>query len=462
MKKPLYKKYGFWLAIIAVVLVAALGIELAIELSGNRVTAELSIEECQKIVDTTFQGLPASKTGAAKYILDHTTITVNEIEYGTEKDIILYCNYQTLDTKGTLQSEIEGMILSAYEYTLAKPKASGADIDLKCIRKPTLDLLKNAQTVSGEITLYIYETTTGMTLFLSDEAVDICTGGIITVNNDINNYTMLNYNGENIDLTKNGSLRTGVSGPLALNNHSTDKPFTGGVLIEAWRDFSADFHKNFIEGDRYMHLVRGLGVTLLLTLLAALFGIFLGFVIAVIRCTNQMTGALALPDAICRFYLTIMRGTPVMVQLLILHFVIFSPMGIRPFVSAIICFGLNSGAYVAEIVRGGIMSIDKGQIEAGRSLGFNYVQTMVHFVIPQAFKAILPSLANEFITLLKESSVAFAIGLGDLTFGGNLIRSTTYSPFLPLIAVALIYLALVMILTKLVGILERRLAKSDH
>ena len=137
MKKPLYKKYGFWLAIIAVVLVAALGIELAIELSGNRVTTELSIEECQEIVDTTFQGLPTSKTGAAKYILDNTTITVNDIEYGTEKDIILYCNYQTLDTKGALQSEIEGMILSAYEYTLSKPKASGADIDLKCIRKPT-------------------------------------------------------------------------------------------------------------------------------------------------------------------------------------------------------------------------------------------------------------------------------------------------------------------------------------
>lgn len=211
-----------------------------------------------------------------------------------------------------------------------------------------------------------------------------------------------------------------------------------------------------------MHLVRGLGVTLLLTLLAALLGIALGFIIAVIRCTNQMTGSLKLPDAICRFYLTVMRGTPVMVQLLIMHFVVLSPLGIKPFLSAIICFGLNSAAYVAEIVRGGIMSIDKGQIEAGRSLGFNYVQTMVHFVVPQAFKAILPSLANEFITLLKESSVAFTIGLGDLTFGGNLIRSTTYSPFLPLLAVALIYLVLVMILSKLVSLLERRLAKSDH
>lgn len=462
MKTPLYKKYGFWIAIILAVIIAAIGIELAVELSDNRVKNELTIQQCQEIVDTTFQELPASNTGAAKYVLDNTKITINEIEYGFEKDIILSCSYQTIDTKSVLSGEVDNLMLTAYEYTLKKPKASGADIDLRCVRKPILDLLATAQPITGEITLHIYETSNGMSLYLSNEIVDTCTGGIITVTDAINQYVTLDYNGEKIDLTKNGSLRTGVSGPLALDNYSSAKPFTGGKLIEAWRDFCADFHKNFIEGDRYMHLVKGLGVTLLLTLLAALFGIFLGFVIAVIRCTNQMVGSLKLPNAICQLYLTIMRGTPVMVQLLILHFVIFSPMGIRPFVSAIICFGLNSGAYVAEIVRGGIMSIDKGQIEAGRSLGFNYVQTMVHFVVPQAFKAILPSLANEFITLLKESSVAFAIGLGDLTFGGNLIRSTTYSPFLPLLAVAVIYLVLVIILSKLVSLLERRLAKSER
>ena len=462
MKTPLYKKYGFWIAVVLAVMIALLGIELARELSDNRISKELSLSECQQIVDTTFQDLPASTTGAAKYVLENTKITVNEIEYGFEKDIILYCSYQTVDTKGALLNEVDAFMLKAYEYTLQKPKASGADIDLRCIRKPMLDLLANAQPVSGEITLYIYETTSGTTVYLSNEIVDACTGGILAVTDAINQYNSLEYNGETIDLTKNGSLRTGVSGPLSLDNYSSAKPYTGGKLIELWRDFKADFRKNFIEGNRYMHLVRGLGVTLLLTLLAALFGIFLGFVIAIIRTTNQMIGSLKFPDAICRFYLTIMRGTPVMVQLLILHFVVFSPMGIRPFVSAIICFGLNSGAYVAEIVRGGIMSIDKGQIEAGRSLGFNYVQTMVHFIVPQAFKAILPSLANEFITLLKESSVAFAIGLGDLTFGGNTIRSTTYSPFLPLLAVALIYLVLVIILSKLVSILERRLAKSER
>lgn len=462
MKTPIYKKYGFWLAVIAILLVAAIGIELSVELSDNRVSQELSLAECQQLVDTTFSQLAVSKTGASKYILDRTKITVQDVEYGYEKDIILSCHFETIDAKSVLLDQLDGLMLKAYEYALSKSKASGSDIDLRCIRKPMLEMLEGAQPISGSVTLYIYETANGMTLYLNDEAVDTCTGGIITINNAIQGINKLEYQGETVDISKNGSLRTGVAGPLALTNYSSAKPFTGGKLIEAWRDFSADFHKNFIEGDRYMHLVRGLGVTLLLTLFAALFGIALGFIIAVIRCTNQMTGALKLPDAICRFYLTIMRGTPVMVQLLIMHFVVLSPLGVKPFLSAIICFGLNSGAYVAEIVRGGIMSIDKGQIEAGRSLGFNYVQTMVHFVVPQAFKAILPSLANEFITLLKESSVAFTIGLGDLTFGGNLIRSTTYSPFLPLLAVALVYLILVMILSKLVSLLERRLAKSDH
>ncbi len=462
MKTPIYKKYGFWLAVIAILLVAAIGIELSVELSDNRVSQELSLAECQQLVDTTFSQLAVSKTGASKYILDRTKITVQDVEYGYEKDIILSCQFETIDAKSVLLDQLDGLMLKAYEYALSKSKASGSDIDLRCIRKPMLEMLESAQPISGSVTLYIYETANGMTLYLNDEAVDTCTGGIITIDKAIQGINKLEYQGETVDISKNGSLRTGVAGPLALTNYSSAKPFTGGKLIEAWRDFSADFHKNFIEGDRYMHLVRGLGVTLLLTLFAALFGIALGFIIAVIRCTNQMTGALKLPDAICRFYLTIMRGTPVMVQLLIMHFVVLSPLGVKPFLSAIICFGLNSGAYVAEIVRGGIMSIDKGQIEAGRSLGFNYVQTMVHFVVPQAFKAILPSLANEFITLLKESSVAFTIGLGDLTFGGNLIRSTTYSPFLPLLAVALVYLILVMILSKLVSLLERRLAKSDH
>lgn len=462
MKTPLYKRYGFWLCIVIIVAAAYFGIELVNELSDSRVSKELTVSECQQIVDNTFQNLPVSKTGASKLILDQTNITVEQVEYGTEKDIILSCSYETIDAKAALLEKLNLLAADAYAFSQSKTKVSGSDIDLKCVRKPMLELLKTAEKISGNVTLTIYETTNGFTLYLSDEVVDLCTGGIITVTKAINEIMTVEYDGQAVDISKNGSLRTGLAGPLALENYSSDKPSTGGWLLEAIKDFKQDFTTNFIAENRYMHLVKGLGVTLLLTLLAAILGIILGFIIAVIRCTNQMTGSLKPFNAICQIYLTIMRGTPVMVQLLIMHFVILSPLGIKPFLSAIICFGLNSAAYVAEIVRGGIMSVDKGQIEAGRSLGFNYVQTMVNFVLPQAFKAILPSLANEFITLLKESSVAFAIGLGDLTFGGNLIRSTTYSPFLPLIAVAIIYLVLVMVLSKLVSILERRLAKSDH
>ena len=151
-----------------------------------------------------------------------------------------------------------------------------------------------------------------------------------------------------------------------------------------------------------------------------------------------------------------------MVQLLIIYFVLLLPLGVEKITAAILCFGVNSGAYVAEIVRGGIMGVDEGQMEAGRSLGFNYAQTMWYIIIPQAFKSVLPALANEFIALLKETSVASYIGVSDLTRGGEIIRSITFSNFMPLVAVALIYLLLVLGLSQLVKLLERRLRKSDR
>lgn len=171
--------------------------------------------------------------------------------------------------------------------------------------------------------------------------------------------------------------------------------------------------------------------------------------------------SLSIFNGICQLYLTVIRGTPVVVQLMISYFIIF--VSVRDGIPiAILAFGINSGAYVAEIFRGGIMSIDNGQFEAGRSLGFNYIQTMIHIIIPQMFKAVLPTLCNEFIALLKETSVAGYVGVVDLTKAGNAIAGRIYSYFLPLITVALIYLIIVIVLTKLVGVLERRLRKSDH
>ena len=222
------------------------------------------------------------------------------------------------------------------------------------------------------------------------------------------------------------------------------------------------FILNFVTDDRWKYITDGLKVTLEVTFLAVLIGILLGLFVAIVRSTYDKTHKLKILNFICNIYITVIRGTPVVVQLLIIYFVVFASMDVSKVFVAVMAFGMNSGAYVAEIFRSGIMSIDQGQFEAGRSLGFNYAQTMVHIIMPQAFKNVLPALGNEFIVLLKETSVAGYIALQDLTKGGDIIRSRTYDAFMPLIAVALIYLVMVMIFTKLVALLERRLRSSDH
>ena len=228
------------------------------------------------------------------------------------------------------------------------------------------------------------------------------------------------------------------------------------------QELKSSFISNFIDDNRWRYITDGLKITLLVTVFAVLIGVVLGFLIAIVRTTHDKTGKLKILNAICKVYLTVIRGTPVVVQLMIIYFIIFGSVDISKVVVAIVAFGINSGAYVAEIFRSGIMSIDNGQFEAGRSLGFNYAQTMMYIVMPQAFKNVLPTLCNEFISLLKETSVSGYIALQDLAKGGDIIRSRTYDAFMPLIAVALIYLAMVMIFTKLVSLLERRLRNSDH
>lgn len=238
-------------------------------------------------------------------------------------------------------------------------------------------------------------------------------------------------------------------------------------------DFITQFQFVFLESERYQMILQGLFTTLEITLFAVLIGIALGTVVASVRSTYDKNKeelkkrshagfiALSIANAICKVYLTVIRGTPAVVQLLIAYFIIFASSN-NDIQIAIFAFGINSGAYVAEIIRAGIMSIDDGQFEAGRSLGFTYVQTMVYIIIPQMIKNVLPALCNEFIVLIKETSVAGYIGITDLTKAGDLIRGRTFSAFLPLIGVAVIYLVLVMILTWLVGKLERRLRVNER
>ena len=246
---------------------------------------------------------------------------------------------------------------------------------------------------------------------------------------------------------------------------------TGNKIVKWAAGIPADFENNFITDGRYNYIVKGLGITFEVTIFAALLGIALGVIVALIRSSydtlkDEMRSGfgnwlLTLLNNICGIYLTVIRGTPVVVQLMIAYFVIFVASNNKVLV-AVLAFGINSGAYVAEIIRGGIASIDKGQFEAGRSLGFGYVRTMAFIIIPQAFKTVLPSLANEFIVLIKETSVSGYIGLQELTKGGDIIRSRTYSAFMPLLAVAAIYLIIVMFFSKLVSILERRLKNSER
>lgn len=242
--------------------------------------------------------------------------------------------------------------------------------------------------------------------------------------------------------------------------------------FSAWfAEFKRAFILNFIQDDRWKQLLKGLGVTLEITLFAVLIGIVIGIIISVIRSTHDISietmrpslgrTALKVLNVLCKIYLTVIRGTPVVVQLLISYFIIFASSRNGVLV-AILTFGINSGAYVAEIFRSGIMSIDRGQLEAGRSLGFNYIQTMWHIIIPQAFKNVLPALLNEVITLTKETAVAGYVAVEDLAKKAYIIIGRTFTPFMPLIGIALVYLIIVMILTWLVGRLERRLRTGDH
>lgn len=236
-------------------------------------------------------------------------------------------------------------------------------------------------------------------------------------------------------------------------------------------DLAEKFYQDFIVEDRWKFIVNGLKITLIVTILALIIGVTIGVIVGIIRCAHdQQAGrelyglrkvVLNILNGICHVYLTVIRGTPALVQLLIMYFIILVSAKSKVLV-AVLTFGINSGAYVAEVFRGGIMSIDKGQMEAGRSLGLSYVQTMTKIILPQAFKASLPALVNELITLLKETSICGYIGLNELTRGGDIIRGTTFDAFLPLIGVAVIYLAIVLLISYLFSFVERRLRKSDQ
>lgn len=236
-------------------------------------------------------------------------------------------------------------------------------------------------------------------------------------------------------------------------------------VINALANWANKIYKSFynalIPDRRYLAYIEGLKVTILISFFAIILGIIIGVIVAVLKVVasnNKMKWL----SKLCNIYITVIRGTPLMVQLLIIYNLIFTSRNTNELVVGSVCFGINSGAYVAEIIRSGIESIDKGQLEAGRSLGLNYIRTMRLIILPQAIRNILPALGNEFITLIKETSVASVIAITDLTQAAQYIGSRTWDILPPLLIAALCYLIIVMGLSKLLSILERRMAKSDR
>ena len=241
-------------------------------------------------------------------------------------------------------------------------------------------------------------------------------------------------------------------------------------MKELFLSLADGFSQTFIEDGRWVLFAKGFGVTIRVAVLALLMGIAIGILVAIVRTKHDTRKKnahgvgnviLNILNAICQVYLTVIRGTPMMVQLMIMYFVIFASSR-HSVAVATLAFGINSGAYVAEIVRGGIMSVDAGQMEAGRSLGMNYTQTMRHIIIPQAIKNILPALGNEMITLLKDTSLMTVTGAKDLMKAAQSVTAVTYQPLMPYISIAIIYLVCVMALSKALAAFERRLRNSDR
>lgn len=443
------------------------GVVLADQIQNRKTTVTMTAEGAQAQLDELLQSLPTAVAKVSKHVIANTKTEVLSVEDGEAREFVVKVKYETLNVSAMYEANKEAIFAKAWEYAEGV-KAEGKKVNATMIQIQVqnfiLEQLESGDwKTGGEVEVFFYDVRADQpVMYISDEALNSLLGGYVAVKDSIKATTEITVNGETVSIASDNTFRNGINQCFGLVNYDAAKPDTSSPLTQKWNSVKADFHKNFIEDDHWKYIVEGVGNTLVLTGLSLLLGIFLGLFTAIVRVVFDKTGRLYYLDRIARLYVSLIRGTPLMVQLLIIYFVLLLPIGIEKFPAAVLCFGLNSGAYVSEIIRGGIMSVDGGQTEAGRSLGFGYGATMFHIVMPQAFKAVLPALCNEFITLLKETSVAFYIGVADLTRAGIKIRSITYSNFMPLVAVALVYLVLVLVLTKLVSILERRLRKSER
>lgn len=408
------------------------------------------------------------KEPAKKFEAINSDISILEQEFVTEEYAICMAKentglldsingaIETLKENGTLES-----IISYYidDNSEAEKYVSPVDVARE---NGTLVMATNAQFEPYE---YVEDgRITGIDADMAQAIADIL--GMELEINDIEFDAIINA-------VSSGKADVGVAGMTVtedrLENVNFSVPYTTATQVILVRNgktansglFSLEkFKNNFIKDSRWKYITNGLSTTLTISFFAVIIGVVLGFLIAIGRFTCDVTGKAKILNWIMKAYITVIRGTPAMIQLLIIYYVVFASTNINAVFVAIVAFGLNSSAYISEIVRSGISSIDPGQFEAGRSMGFTYYQTMRYFIMPQAIRNILPALGNEFIVLLKETAISGYIGIRDLTRGGDLIRSRTYDAFMPLMAVAIIYLVIVVFLSSLVGKLERRMKKD--
>lgn len=457
---------------IVVLLIAAVVTGFALYLRSDTLAREITKEDAEALVNSQLDGMAIEKT--MKMVAEKNQITVNAVTYGDVKNIILDCTVHTLDLHSAIAPHYDSLLSVNERKTTGMYKSK---LNFKMDFEPELKKYIEGVPENGiapasekEVScqIQIYDTHEGLVVYASNDVVNAVFGGIYDIRTDIMSKTAAIRTKEDGSTEEkkfeSENIKLGLVECLQVRQN--DEPDTASPLVRFWNKLKKDFNKNFIEAARWKTIVKGLWSTIKLTVFALILGIIIGFIVAFIRATyikqTKRKFGLKIINGICQVYLTIIRGTPVVVQIMIIYFLIFMPLKLDKFLAAVVCFGLNSGAYVAEIVRGGIMSIDNGQTEAGRSLGFGYMPTMFYIVLPQAFKTVLPALANEFVVLLKETSIAFYIGLGDLMYSINAIRAATYTAFMPLIAAAIIYLIMVLTLQHLVTLLERRMRNSER
>lgn len=411
MKKPLpknKKRQIINLSLVGLVILLIAGVFAVDAIANRKGELDLNAEQAQAYLEETLQSLPTTGAECSKYTVENTEIEVLSVEPGKAREFVVRVRYKTPDVQSMYEANKNEMFVTVYEYVQAR-EADGKKVNATLIQiqveKYILGLLQNQPKAQGEVDVYFYDVRAEKpVMYLSDEAIDALLGGFVTVKDDIKETMSFIVDGQEVSIEYDNTFRNGINQCFGLVNYDAETPDTSSPLQQKIHDLGDEFYRNFIEDNRWLYLVEGLGNTLAITALALLLGIVLGVVSALIRIVHDKTDKLYYLDKIVKLYISAIRGTPVMVQLLIIYFVLLLPIGIEKFPAAVLCFGLNSGAYVSEIIRGGIMSIDQGQTEAGRSLGFGFWPTMWHIVIPQAFKVVLPSLCNEFITLLKETS----------------------------------------------------------